>query len=526
MFCTSPISIYKRGDAAVLNAATGLAERMSVACGQCPTCQAGRKNDWSGRLIAEAKTSKQVYFLTLTYKKEPEDYQYRDVQLALKRLRIDLNRHHGEKTVRFFCVGERGNKKGRIHWHVLLFFKVPHHIARTKPGQLWEYWPHGWTSIDLVPQDDVVRRVRYCAKYAVKTVGNDKSCRLRCSLNPAIGGDYVEQFARDAADQRLALKGFFFIPGMLWERGHRKGEHVRYRMKGSTARKAAASYVERWLENKTRTPWPETNFLARYHPDQMMERFLHWPETHKAKLGKLAEGQQGRLSFRKIENPYANLWGAVVNVEETESERVERLEVEEFFLNAAAQQDLVERKRRAEDDRAGRYQFALLKGYDIKIPGVRWWIDHGWINRELEGTADSNPVVDFERYQTRRKSWRAGDVHPQARPSEAVRRLEEFAFCQSIRKAGQDAVYVTHRVTGECKWVPQARGRKAPQVWGPDWHRTEVQPIDPFEKARFEYNRACTEDKRSVVGSLAERAYPTRPRDFGGGEASSAQGEK
>ena len=76
-YCTSPITIYHKGATAPINPATGLPERSQVQCNRCPSCIAGRKNDWAGRLSAEALQAEEVYFVTLTYRDEPDEFHYR-----------------------------------------------------------------------------------------------------------------------------------------------------------------------------------------------------------------------------------------------------------------------------------------------------------------------------------------------------------------------------------------------------------------------------------------------------------------
>ena len=81
--------------------------------------------DWQGRCIAEAATAKAAFAVTLTYGRDAMGEKlheravvmtYSDVQRYLKLLR----RHR--YTVRYFCAGEFGSEKGRVHWHIILFF--------------------------------------------------------------------------------------------------------------------------------------------------------------------------------------------------------------------------------------------------------------------------------------------------------------------------------------------------------------------------------------------------------------------
>lgn len=296
-YCKQPFAIYKKGETPVIDENTGLPVRSVVPCGQCEACQANRKNDWTGRLIAEAKTAASMYFVTLTYKKAPEDFRYLDIQNMLKHFRQDLERNHGGTKVRFFCVGEKGNKTGRVHWHMLLFFDRPHKLERMKPGKLWQFWQHGWTNIEAVPSHDTVARVRYTAKYAVKTVGDEKSCRPRFSLKPGIGSGFLTKWVDDLVEAGLPIRGYYHLPGQIWERGHRKGEHVRYRLRGSVARKMADYYVERWIDARPNKPWPLTPWLQRYGQAAFMERRLRFPDMMKSVDLRLPDESVGEWGF-------------------------------------------------------------------------------------------------------------------------------------------------------------------------------------------------------------------------------------
>lgn len=284
MFCKEPFAIYKhRGHAGVFNPDTGRVERGEVACGHCPTCIAGRKNDWTGRLCSEALKAREVYFLTLTYKHEPTEFRYQDVQRMLWHLRNHFSRHGNGQKIRYFCVGERGNRFGRIHWHLLIFADAPLGWGpwgkKTHPNQLWPFWEWGWTDLVPVPRHETIARVRYCAKYAVKKIADDNSCRPRFSLKPAIGGEYVVEHAINTATAGLPLRGWYSLPGHVWTKGIRQGQHVKYRLKGSSARKACQAYMDTWEQLRPDRPWPDSNFLHHYGDDGMMRRIANWPET-------------------------------------------------------------------------------------------------------------------------------------------------------------------------------------------------------------------------------------------------------
>lgn len=124
-------------------------EKYSVPCGKCPQCVARRVSAWSFRLMQEDKKSISSYFITLTYdtKNIPisragyKNLSKRDVQLFIKRLRKN---HHdaarkeatrcgnnvnsqerggsdGDRSIKYYAVGEYGGKTFRPHYHIILF---------------------------------------------------------------------------------------------------------------------------------------------------------------------------------------------------------------------------------------------------------------------------------------------------------------------------------------------------------------------------------------------------------------------
>lgn len=149
-----------------------------VPCGHCSACLRNRMNEWISRLRCEKLVHDCGSFVTLTYKDNPGDLFKRDVQLFLKRLR-NASRDFGvpDFKLRYFVAGEFGSKKGRPHWHGLLFgldalsspwkpslvaYKDGHPIYTSE--LLTSIWSKGFTTVDRI--DD--RRIKYVAKYILK----------------------------------------------------------------------------------------------------------------------------------------------------------------------------------------------------------------------------------------------------------------------------------------------------------------------------------------------------------------------
>lgn len=90
-------------------------------CGQCMPCRLNRRRLWTSRLMLEAQKHEHSLFVTLTYApdKIPEDGSVvpKHLQDFLKRLRQRVS----PVRVRFYGVGEYGDRTFRPHYHVALF---------------------------------------------------------------------------------------------------------------------------------------------------------------------------------------------------------------------------------------------------------------------------------------------------------------------------------------------------------------------------------------------------------------------
>lgn len=105
-----------------------------VSCGHCRVCREKKTKEWQLRCLAETMYSDTVpLFVTLTFNDDHVDFskgvQKRDIQLFLKRLRINMSRKNylhntGYTQLRYIAVGEYGSKSGRPHYH-LIFWGFP-----------------------------------------------------------------------------------------------------------------------------------------------------------------------------------------------------------------------------------------------------------------------------------------------------------------------------------------------------------------------------------------------------------------
>lgn len=92
-----------------------------VPCGNCLECRALKANNWVIRNTYEAKAHDNIAFITLTYKDNPHFLVKKDLQDFFKRLRSYLSYNNLGKDIRYFACGEYGEKRGRPHYHIILY---------------------------------------------------------------------------------------------------------------------------------------------------------------------------------------------------------------------------------------------------------------------------------------------------------------------------------------------------------------------------------------------------------------------
>lgn len=203
---------------------------LEVPCGQCIGCRIVRARQWAVRCIHEASLHEQNCFVTLTYNDEnmPNEVKVVDVQLFMKRLRERID----PVKVRFFCVGEYGEKFSRPHYHLLLFgwdFTDKYYwCGQGKSRQyrsplLESLWTAGFSTIGTVTPSSA----QYVAQYCTKIVTGKKKEEhykgrkpefMIMSRRPGLGTGWLEKygnvlFERDFVvvdgGKRLAIPRFY-----------------------------------------------------------------------------------------------------------------------------------------------------------------------------------------------------------------------------------------------------------------------------------------------------------------------------
>lgn len=198
------------------SSANALREPIQLPCGQCFGCRISRAKQWAVRCWHESKLHDNNCFITLTFNDESVSASGSldkcDFQKFMKRLRIrfadDVLRKTG-KSIRYFHVGEYGEKLGRPHHHACLFnFDFPDKVLwDTRDGirlyrskVLEELWPVGFSTIGEVSFESAAYVARYCVtKITGKQADSHYDGKLpeynSMSLKPAIGLDWFREFA-------------------------------------------------------------------------------------------------------------------------------------------------------------------------------------------------------------------------------------------------------------------------------------------------------------------------------------------
>lgn len=197
-----------------------------VPCRKCWACMKNKVNDLTGRALCEYSVSDWSAVLTLTYapragQLRAEQIHKHDFQRFMKRFRrrLELDDKKNDRdgtTCRYITAGEYGSRKGRAHFHVLLFGKgfEPPFMYRKQKWTLDE-WPHGFTYADHITGE---RAIRYVTKYLVKGVHDQNKGKVRgeewvtYSRKPMLGAEFVAGLALRQAEMGVLPYNLNYLP--------------------------------------------------------------------------------------------------------------------------------------------------------------------------------------------------------------------------------------------------------------------------------------------------------------------------
>ena len=129
MACYKPLEAWRLEDGSIsfnsFNRWSG--QPLQLNCGRCIGCKMEKARQWSVRIMHESMLWDVNSFTTLTYNNEsvPNELKKKHVQDFFKSLRHQLHRK-GRGKIRYYAVGEYGDRNKRPHYHMCIFNYWPH----------------------------------------------------------------------------------------------------------------------------------------------------------------------------------------------------------------------------------------------------------------------------------------------------------------------------------------------------------------------------------------------------------------
>ncbi|QRM46012.1 hypothetical protein [Rhizobium sp. BG4] len=232
--------------------------------------------------------------MTLTYGRDEDDnvsharaaiLTYSDVQKFLKRLR------KAGFPCRYLFTGEMGSKKGRTHWHGIIFWKKKVPVSMMDYGNNswsdwkpldkpverfmeWDKrihfpaWPHGFSHWEPVKPGHMRGSIAYACKYIHKDV-NDAAAqsKLTMSKDPPLGADYFMRRAERFVHEGISPQDRFYQ--FPHEAKQKNGTPLRFRLAGKTGEIFCEHFIRTWNERRPGQHWPQSDWL-----DECMDRRL------------------------------------------------------------------------------------------------------------------------------------------------------------------------------------------------------------------------------------------------------------
>jgi hypothetical protein len=247
---------------------------IEIPCGYCILCRTEQARQWAARITHEAQLHDESCFVTLTYDDQhlPEhgSLDYSHLQLFWKRLRKAI----APKRVRYYAVGEYGDKSLRPHYHACIFghaFIADRIILRSEPYLLWtspllqEAWGLGHVSVGALNPSTA----SYTASYVLKQQARGKRyCRIDpdtgelvavvqprafMSRRPGLGNGWYELYSRNTYDNdHIVINGSLGKPPRYYDNKLRGQHPDRYERIKDSRRKNATRLTNDALHARAR----------------------------------------------------------------------------------------------------------------------------------------------------------------------------------------------------------------------------------------------------------------------------------
>jgi len=190
-----------------------------VPCRQCIACRVTHSAEWALRCVHEASLYDQNSFITLTY--DPEHLPERGTlvkehfKLFFKRLR----KYVKSRRIRVYYCGEYGDKRGRPHYHAIVFnYDFPDKVlmsdnrrSRSLPpiyhsDILAKIWGKGKVAIG----DVTYQSAGYVARYCTKKQTGKKAVEAYTRMDPETGEVYTiaREFAHSSNHRGIGAEWY------------------------------------------------------------------------------------------------------------------------------------------------------------------------------------------------------------------------------------------------------------------------------------------------------------------------------
>jgi len=311
---------------------------IQVGCSQCWMCAETKVNDWTARATSESFFAKKTYSITLTYDDqvlERKDQLQHAVTLVYKDVQDFIKRLRRKYECRYIVVGEYGSKRGRGHWHCIIFFKNDYPDVPQEKRIRWKYWKNGLTFF----QQPDWKGFRYALKYILKDQKQEQSEKLfSMSKKPPIGHQFFQELAQTYVDNGLSPQNpYYKIRNVKTAAGNER----KFYMKGTTRENFLDRFIDLWSEKYTYS-W-NSEYVDEYidkkthieYTDEELEKRLHykpvkyvqpWEEfTGKGLFERmyLVEGTYDGIPIFYWENDYDDTINVITDKQEWQEERPE-----------------------------------------------------------------------------------------------------------------------------------------------------------------------------------------------------------
>jgi len=204
VYCDAPVTVYRAVRAG--KGRRSMEVSFPAPCRQCPKCLLFRRMRWRQRMINEIiladDAGRRSWLLTLTFApvhlagvlleaaaleargKTPaeavEQAAYSHVQKYLKRLRKNLR-----TSFRYVAIPEYGERKGRLHYHLILS-ELDRPVLKRSLQSNWRSFTH-CKLIDASGSRGIAGAATYVSKYIAKGVGRPRASGSYGAVPPGYG---------------------------------------------------------------------------------------------------------------------------------------------------------------------------------------------------------------------------------------------------------------------------------------------------------------------------------------------------